>query len=184
MRQPAPAESTKPLSAALAPIRPLLPYVFRQKKRIAFALVALLAAAGATLTLPIAVGGMIDHGFSTGQRRDRQRLFRRSDRGGKRARRGVRLPILSRHHARRTRRRRSARRHFSASFAAGRVLLRFGQDRRIALASDRGHDAAQSGLRLVRLGGSAQFVHVSRGDRHDGRHESQTCPRQRLALFP
>jgi ATP-binding cassette subfamily B protein len=64
MRQPAPAESKKPLSAALAPIRPLLPYVFRQKKRIAFALVALLAAAGATLTLPIAVGGMIDHGFS------------------------------------------------------------------------------------------------------------------------
>lgn len=64
MTQPAPPESTSRLSAAFAPLRPLLPYVFRHGRTIAFALVALLAAAAATLTLPIAVRGMIDHGFS------------------------------------------------------------------------------------------------------------------------
>ena len=44
--------------AALAPLRPLLPYVLRQKR-----IVALTVAAGATLTLPFAARGMIDHGF-------------------------------------------------------------------------------------------------------------------------
>ncbi|HEY8214857.1 MAG TPA: ABC transporter transmembrane domain-containing protein, partial [Methylocystis sp.] len=52
------------LKATLAPLRPLLPYALRYKRTIAFAFVALLLAAGATLTLPLAVRGMIDHGFS------------------------------------------------------------------------------------------------------------------------
>jgi len=48
----------------LEPLKPLLPYALRQKRRIALAFVALSAAAGATLALPLAVRGMIDHGFS------------------------------------------------------------------------------------------------------------------------
>lgn len=52
------------LKATLSPLRPLLPYALRYKRTIVFAFVALLMAAGATLTLPLAVRGMIDHGFS------------------------------------------------------------------------------------------------------------------------
>ncbi len=52
------------LGAMLAPLRPLLPYALRYKRQIVYALVALSAAALATLTLPVAVRGMIDHGFS------------------------------------------------------------------------------------------------------------------------
>jgi ATP-binding cassette subfamily B protein len=61
------AESTDPKSRSarmLEPLRPLLPYALRQKRRIALAIVALSAAAAATLLLPLAVRGMIDHGFS------------------------------------------------------------------------------------------------------------------------
>ncbi len=57
-------ESRRGLGATLAPLRPLLPYALRYKRQIIFALVALSAAALATLTLPVAVRGMIDHGFS------------------------------------------------------------------------------------------------------------------------
>ncbi len=53
------------MSATLAPLRPLLPYALRYKRTIALAFAALLLASGATLTLPAAVRGMIDHGFST-----------------------------------------------------------------------------------------------------------------------
>ncbi len=52
------------LKATLSPLRPLLPYALRYKRTIVFAFVALLMAAGATFTLPLAVRGMIDHGFS------------------------------------------------------------------------------------------------------------------------
>jgi ATP-binding cassette subfamily B protein len=48
----------------LEPLRPLLPYALRQKRRIVLAVIALSAAAAATLALPLAVRGMIDHGFS------------------------------------------------------------------------------------------------------------------------
>ncbi len=64
MSKTASTESKRGLGAALAPLRPLLPYALRYKGRIALALVALSAAALATLTLPVAVRGMIDHGFS------------------------------------------------------------------------------------------------------------------------
>lgn len=60
--------STKPqarLRRILAPLTPLLPYAWRYRGRIAGAFAALCVAAGATLTLPLAVRGMIDHGFST-----------------------------------------------------------------------------------------------------------------------
>jgi ATP-binding cassette subfamily B protein len=59
------APEKKPrIAATLAPLRPLLPYALRYKKTIALAFAALVAASGATLTLPLAVRGMIDHGFS------------------------------------------------------------------------------------------------------------------------
>lgn len=58
------AESKGRFRATLSPLRPLLPYALRYKGTIAMAFVALVAAAGATLTLPLAVRGMIDHGFS------------------------------------------------------------------------------------------------------------------------
>ncbi|WP_457796599.1 ABC transporter transmembrane domain-containing protein [Methylocystis sp. S23] len=59
------AETKRRFGATLAPLRPLLPYALRYKRTIALAFAALLLASGATLTLPAAVRGMIDHGFST-----------------------------------------------------------------------------------------------------------------------
>ena len=50
--------------ATLSPLKPLAPYALRYKFTIIMAMAALLVAAGATLTLPLAVRGMIDHGFS------------------------------------------------------------------------------------------------------------------------
>ncbi len=47
----------------MRPLRRLLPYVLQHKGHIALALLAMLVAAGATLSLPVAVRGMIDHGF-------------------------------------------------------------------------------------------------------------------------
>lgn len=58
------SDARRPL-ATLAPLRALAPYALRDKGTIALAFAALLAASGATLTLPLAVRGMIDHGFST-----------------------------------------------------------------------------------------------------------------------
>jgi len=57
-------ESKRRFGATLGPLRPLLPYGLRYKRTIALAFAALLLASGATLTLPAAVRGMIDHGFS------------------------------------------------------------------------------------------------------------------------
>lgn len=50
--------------ATLSPLKPLLPYALRYRRTILIALAALSVAAGATLTFPLAVRGMIDHGFS------------------------------------------------------------------------------------------------------------------------
>src|SRR6476620_3427261 len=49
---------------SLRALIPLIPYARRYKGRILAAIAALTAAAGATLTVPLAVKGMIDHGFS------------------------------------------------------------------------------------------------------------------------
>ncbi len=51
-------------SHSLAALKPLVPYALRNKGRIALAVVALIAASGATLTFPFAVRRMIDFGFS------------------------------------------------------------------------------------------------------------------------
>jgi ATP-binding cassette subfamily B protein len=53
-----------PRGRALQPLRRLLPYVFRYRKMVAGAVVSLVLAAAMTLTLPLAVGRMIDRGFT------------------------------------------------------------------------------------------------------------------------
>ncbi|MDB5651224.1 MAG: transporter [Hyphomicrobiales bacterium] len=58
-----PKETPKP-ATSLRALVPLIPYARRYKGRIFGALVALSVAAAATLTVPLAVKGMIDHGFS------------------------------------------------------------------------------------------------------------------------
>ena len=50
--------------APLGALRPVLPYAFAHKRRIAGALVALVIASAATLVVPVAVRRMIDFGFS------------------------------------------------------------------------------------------------------------------------
>lgn len=50
--------------ARLQPLRALLPFALRYKGRLAGAVAALVAASAATLVVPIAVKGVIDHGFS------------------------------------------------------------------------------------------------------------------------
>jgi len=59
---PSETEGTKRRS--IRPLAALLPYVGRHKGHVAAALVALVAASAVTLSLPLAVRRMIDHGFS------------------------------------------------------------------------------------------------------------------------
>ncbi|MFN0192065.1 MAG: ABC transporter transmembrane domain-containing protein [Aestuariivirga sp.] len=54
----------RPKSRNLRPLVRLAPYLMRYKPRVAMALVALLAAAIATLAVPLAVRRVIDHGFT------------------------------------------------------------------------------------------------------------------------
>ena len=61
MSEPKTAERPK---TSLRALIPLIPYARRYRGRILAALAALTAASGATLTVPLAVKGMIDHGFS------------------------------------------------------------------------------------------------------------------------
>ena len=51
-------------SRNLRPLKRLLPYLLQHRGRVAIALVCLLAAAGATLAVPLAVRRVIDNGFS------------------------------------------------------------------------------------------------------------------------
>lgn len=60
-----PPETRLTRRLALAPLKALVPHALRYRGRIAAAVVALAAASLATLALPLAVRGMIDHGFST-----------------------------------------------------------------------------------------------------------------------
>lgn len=55
---------TRSPRTSLRALLPLLPYAARYKGRIGAAVLALTAASIATLTVPVAVRGMIDHGFS------------------------------------------------------------------------------------------------------------------------
>lgn len=50
--------------ASLAALRPLLPYAWAHRWRVAGAVLALTAASGATLSIPLALRGLIDHGFT------------------------------------------------------------------------------------------------------------------------
>lgn len=59
-----PKSQSKPSRAPLKPLRALLPYLFKYPKLILGAAVFLLLAAVTTLTLPMAVRRVIDHGFS------------------------------------------------------------------------------------------------------------------------
>jgi ATP-binding cassette subfamily B protein len=55
----------RPRSRNLRPLLRLTPFLRRYKRQMVLALLALLAAAGATLAVPVAVRRMIDHGFTT-----------------------------------------------------------------------------------------------------------------------
>lgn len=59
-----PAESSKPQTSTLAPLRSIFPFLAPYRWRVFAAIVALLAAATATLAVPLAARRMIDHGFS------------------------------------------------------------------------------------------------------------------------
>ncbi len=54
----------RPKARSLKPLKRLAPYLLRYKPRVWAALIALLAAAAATLAVPLAVRRVIDHGFS------------------------------------------------------------------------------------------------------------------------
>ena len=62
--QEQPLEGGRTGRASLRPLLALTPYVLRHKGMVAAALIALLIAAAATLTVPLAVRRMIDIGFT------------------------------------------------------------------------------------------------------------------------
>lgn len=62
-REPSPEARRR----SLAPLSRLLPYLGRYRKLVAGAVLSLILAAATTLTLPIAVRRMIDHGFNTAE---------------------------------------------------------------------------------------------------------------------
>jgi len=69
VRRSAPADAATSSDAAarrrsIAPLKALVPFLARHRGHVAAALVALVAAAGVTLLLPLAIRRMIDHGFS------------------------------------------------------------------------------------------------------------------------
>lgn len=59
----------------MRPLRRLLPYVLQHKGHIVLALLAMLVAAAATLSLPVAVRGMIDNGFDAANTADIDQHF-------------------------------------------------------------------------------------------------------------
>ena len=58
------ARRRRPPSNNIRPILRLLPFLMRYRNRMMLAVLALIIAAGATLTVPVAVRRVIDHGFS------------------------------------------------------------------------------------------------------------------------
>ncbi len=67
--------AARPPSKSLAPLRALKPFILPYRAMIAAAGVALIAAAAATLVLPAAVRGVIDHGFSSADAANIGRYF-------------------------------------------------------------------------------------------------------------
>ena len=103
-RQPA-----RPAGKSLRPLGGFLPLLLRYRRHVALALVALVVAAGATLSVPVAVRRVIDHGFSGGDATLINQYFAVMLAVVARARGRLRRPLLSRHLARRAHRRRYAR---------------------------------------------------------------------------
>lgn len=64
---PSPTNGTPARSRRLRPLLALAPFALRYKGRIALAFLALVAASAATLIVPVAVGRVIDFGFSADQ---------------------------------------------------------------------------------------------------------------------
>ena len=166
--------AAKPGRVPLGALKPLLPYALRLSRRIARRWSRSSSLRRRRSSCRFAVRRMIDFGFSEGQRGLIHVYFLAHDRGRRRARARLGVALLSRHDARRTGRRRSARRPLRASDAARPELLRSRKDRRDRLAPLRRHDAAQGDVRLLRLDRAAQSLHVRRRGRDDGRDQPET----------
>src|SRR5205807_2194864 len=63
-RRPNFAAGQRPKSSNLKPLARLLPFLTRYRGRVLMAFLALIVAAGATLSVPVAVRRVIDHGFT------------------------------------------------------------------------------------------------------------------------
>ena len=168
MTSPAPAAPNPPARASLNALRPLLPYAWNYRGQIIAAIAALIVASAATLAVPIAVGRMIDYGFSEANAGHIRFYFI--------AMIGV-VAVLalasgaryySRDDARRARRRRSARRSLRPFDAARSQFLRRGKDRRNHLSTVRRHDPVEGDVRLVGLDRATKSVLVRRRLRDDG----------------
>ena len=165
---PEPTERRK-----LRPLLSLMPYLARYRWRAIAALVVLVIAAITTLVVPIAVRRMIDFGFAQrGCEPDRQ-LFCRPDRHRGRSRSVERGAFLSRHHAGRTDRGRSARGRVRPPDLALARLLRCGQDRRTDLAAHRRYHADQGRRGCLDFRCIAQRRSVRGRERHDGRDQPE-----------
>jgi ATP-binding cassette subfamily B protein len=70
-----PIDPNAPRSRSLRPLRDLLPYLTTYRGHLLMALIALVIAAGATLSLPVAVRHMIDQGFSQANAASVDRYF-------------------------------------------------------------------------------------------------------------
>ena len=74
MARPQPSEienaaARRPAAKRLRPLRQLAPFLKPYRLMMVLAGLALIVAAGATLVLPAAVRGVIDHGFAGGETR-------------------------------------------------------------------------------------------------------------------
>src|SRR5690348_17647828 len=65
----------RPSSTKLTPLRALKPFLTPYRWMILFAAIALIVAAAATLVLPAAIRGVIDHGFSQEDAANIRRYF-------------------------------------------------------------------------------------------------------------
>ena len=139
------------------------------------AVVSLVVAAVTTLTLPLAVRRMIDHGFSASDSTFIANYFAMLVVIAAVLAAGLGLPLLFRHHARRARRRRHPPRRLPPCHHAVARLLRHGAVGRDRLAADRRHDADQVGRRRHGFGGAAQRHPRPRRGGDDGRSPARSC---------
>lgn len=69
------SNSERPKGSSLRPLKMLMPFIAPYKGTLVLAMVALLISSAATLSLPIAVGNVIDHGFSVEDAENVNRYF-------------------------------------------------------------------------------------------------------------